>query len=99
MEAKEESPASTVHSVSYSIVQQRYILVCISSAFSSLTAEHWGCTSTTTARMRSVMTLQPKVPEKHLEDPENALGFLPRLVSTYGTLFVHFPHYCLFVFL
>jgi hypothetical protein len=51
------------------------------------------------ARMRSVMKLQPKVPEKHLEDPENALGFLPGLVSTYGTLFVHFPHYCLFVFL
>ena len=43
------------------------------------------------ARMRSVMKLQPKVPEKHLEDPENALGFLPGLVSTYGTFFVHFP--------
>jgi hypothetical protein len=83
------------HSVYYCIVQKRYIPVCISSAFGSLTAEHWaehlGCTSTTTARMRSVTKLQPKVPEKHPEDPENALGFLPRLVRTYRTLFAHFP--------
>jgi hypothetical protein len=41
MEAKEESPASTVHSVYYRIVQKRYIFICISSASGSLIAEHW----------------------------------------------------------
>jgi hypothetical protein len=41
MEAKEESPASTLHSVYYCVVQKRYSFVCISSASGSLTAEHW----------------------------------------------------------